>query len=298
MPLGRGVSDHIRAKQWLASGISTIAVAAALSIATPALAQSENAQLQGHVDGAPAGTQVVAVDTNTGQRSVGRVDAQGQLRHPRPQAVSSTPSASTGQYAADHDRSGRSDRYNGFHSDDGSYASGGAGGAIIVTGRRNRSAGPGADRRDQHHAGADRELAAEPAQLPELRALAPGVQVSPGGTRRSRRAPSAPSNVNVLLDGMSFKNPINHGGVFGQNFGDSVIPSRRSRSRNIRFRRRTSARRPVRPDRPFSRRSPRRAATNSTVQPSSNTSRRLSSRGRTSRRRRSPTTTASSSAAN
>ena len=64
-------------KQWLASGISTIAVAAALTIATPALAQSENAQLQGHVDGAAAGTQVVAVDTNTNQRSVGRVDAQG-----------------------------------------------------------------------------------------------------------------------------------------------------------------------------------------------------------------------------
>ena len=29
---------------------------------------------------------------------------------------------------------------------------------------------------------------------------------------------------NVLLDGMSFKNPINHGGMFGQNFGDFGNP--------------------------------------------------------------------------
>jgi hypothetical protein len=34
----------------------------------------------------------------------------------------------------------------------------------------------------------------------------------------------ASNNVNVLLDGMSFKNPINHGGMFGQNFGDFGNP--------------------------------------------------------------------------
>src|SRR4051794_11683485 len=61
----------------LASGISIIAIAGALSVATPAYAQQEFATLQGHVDGAPAGTQVVAVDTHTGQRSTGTVDARG-----------------------------------------------------------------------------------------------------------------------------------------------------------------------------------------------------------------------------
>ena len=51
-------------------------------------------------------------------------------------------------------------------------------------------------------------------------ALAPGVQVDSGrAMRRSRPARLASQFVNVLLDGMSFKNPINHGGVFGQNFG-------------------------------------------------------------------------------
>ena len=64
-------------KRQLASGISVIAIAAALSVATPAYAQAEFATLQGHIDGAAAGTQVIAVDTHTGQRSVGTVNAQG-----------------------------------------------------------------------------------------------------------------------------------------------------------------------------------------------------------------------------
>src|SRR5437764_588068 len=71
-----GVSS-ISNKRRLASGISVIAIAAALGVATPAQAQSEFATLQGHVAGAAPGTQVVAVDTHTGQRSVGSVDAKG-----------------------------------------------------------------------------------------------------------------------------------------------------------------------------------------------------------------------------
>ena len=35
---------------------------------------------------------------------------------------------------------------------------------------------------------------------------------------------STPINSNVLLDGMSFKNPVNHGGMFGQNFGSFGNP--------------------------------------------------------------------------
>ena len=64
-------------KRQLTAGISAIAIAATLGFATPAFAQSELATLEGHVDGAPAGTQVVATDTATGQRAVGTVDAQG-----------------------------------------------------------------------------------------------------------------------------------------------------------------------------------------------------------------------------
>src|SRR5207245_6973911 len=73
----RGEVNTISNKRRLANGISVIAIAASLSVATPALAQAELSSLQGHVDGAAPGTQVVAVDTHTGQRSVGTVDAKG-----------------------------------------------------------------------------------------------------------------------------------------------------------------------------------------------------------------------------
>ena len=69
--------NTISNKRQLASGISVIAIAAALSFATPAHAQTEFGTLQGHVDGAAAGTKVTATDTHTGQQSSGTVDATG-----------------------------------------------------------------------------------------------------------------------------------------------------------------------------------------------------------------------------
>ena len=63
-------------KRQLASGISVIAVAASLSFASPAAAQTTSS-IQGHVTGAAPGTQVIATDTNTGQRLVGTVDGSG-----------------------------------------------------------------------------------------------------------------------------------------------------------------------------------------------------------------------------
>jgi TonB dependent receptor len=43
--------------------------------------------------------------------------------------------------------------------------------------------------------------------------------VTPGDNAQVQAGGLASQFVNVFLDGMSFKNPINHGGVFGQNFG-------------------------------------------------------------------------------
>ena len=55
--------------------------------------------------------------------------------------------------------------------------------------------------------------------------LAPGVSlISPSGAQQLQAGALAPQNANILLDGMSFKNPINHGGMFGQNFGDFGNP--------------------------------------------------------------------------
>src|SRR5689334_18031106 len=64
-------------KRRLASGISTFAVTVALCVAQPAYAQSELGNIEGHVDGAAAGSRVTAVDTATGQTSVGTVNANG-----------------------------------------------------------------------------------------------------------------------------------------------------------------------------------------------------------------------------
>src|SRR6185369_17825499 len=94
-----------------------------------------------------------------------------------------------------------------------------AGGAIVVTGRR--SAQP-----VQAQTVATNITPAQIENLPQNQRnflsfanLAPGVQVAAGGTAQIQAGAIASNNVNVLLDGMSFKNPINHGGVFGQNFG-------------------------------------------------------------------------------
>ena len=138
----------------------------------------------------------------------------------------------------------------------------------MVTGRRIVAAGAGADRRDEHHAGADRKPAAEPAQLPELRRARAGRHPAPIRAARSSSRPARcnADHSNVLLDGMSFKNPINHGGMFGQNFGvfgnpfpQIAIQEYQVQTQNFGAEIGQSASAPCSP------RSPRPAATNSTA---------------------------------
>jgi hypothetical protein len=207
-------------KRQLASGISVIAIAAALSIATPAYAQAEFATLQGHVDGAAAGSQVVAVDTHTGQRSVGTVDAQGnyEIFGLRPSTYTVTAPGKQPQTATL--QVGQS-----VTVDFVSAAPAAPGGAIVVRGRR--TAQP-----TQAQTVATNITPAQIENLPQnqrnflsFAQLAPGVAlISPSGAQQLQAGALAPQNANILLDGMSFKNPINHGGMFGQNFGDFGNP--------------------------------------------------------------------------
>ena len=200
-------------KRRLASGISTIAVAIALTVATPASAQEQISNLQGHVDGAAAGSQVVAVDTHTGQRFVGAVDAQGNYAilglRPSTYTVSAQGKTQTttlliGQTV----------------TLDFAETRAAAGGGIVVTGRHRALP-------VQAQTVATNITPAQIENLPQnqrnflsFAALSPGVQlISPSGAAQIQAGAVAASNVNLLLDGMSFKNPINHGGVFGQNFG-------------------------------------------------------------------------------
>jgi outer membrane receptor protein involved in Fe transport len=183
-------------KHRLASGISLIATAVALGVASPALAQEQTSSLQGRVEGASAGTEVVATDTLTGQRVVGRVDAQGNyaIFGLRPStytvAVAGKPALTTTLQV------GQTVTLDFVEVPPQEPA---ADGAIVVTGRRT----------------------AQPNQrnFLDFAALSPGVTVTPGTNKQVQAGALSASNVNVLLDGMSFKNPINFGGVFGQNFG-------------------------------------------------------------------------------
>ena len=208
---------NINIKSRLASGISTVAVVAALCIAQPAYAQSELGTIEGHVDGAKAGTRITVVDTATGQRSVGTTNEAGDyvILGLRPSTYTVT---AEGQTAQSTDlQVGQSVRIDFVAATAAAPAGGGSN--IVVTGRRRAQP-------VQAQTVATNVTAAQIENLPQNQRnflsfanLAPGVQVAAGGTAQIQAGALSASNVNVLLDGMSFKNPINHGGVFGQNFG-------------------------------------------------------------------------------
>lgn len=202
-------SRHAFSYPGFRTGISSFALAMALVVATPATAQSDTATLQGHVDGVTAGATVVAIDTHTGQRLSGKVDASGEyviigLRPStyRVEIEGKEPKQTTvlvGQTAVVD--------FNDAQND------------IVVTSGRSI-----VEVRTPSVA-----TSITPAQienLPQNRRnflsfaqLAPGVAVAPGSNSQVQAGGISSSNVNVLLDGVSIKNPINHGGVFGQNFG-------------------------------------------------------------------------------
>ena len=207
-------------KRQLGSGISSIAVAVALCVAQPAHAQSEGSTIQGNVAGAGAGTQVIAVDANTGQRLIGTTDAEGNyvILGVRPSTYRVTASGQTQEASVQVGQAVSVD-----------FAAvgpaGAASGAIVVTGRR--TAQP-----TQAQTVATNITPAQIENLPQnqrnflaFAQLAPGVAlISPSGAQQLQAGALAPQNANILLDGMSFKNPINHGGMFGQNFGDFGNP--------------------------------------------------------------------------
>ena len=203
----------IKGKRQLANGISVFAVAAALMVASPAHAQTQTSTLQGRVEGAAAGTQVVATDENTGRKVAGTVDATGNYT-----ILGLTPGSYT--VAVEGRDAQQTTLLVGQTSvvDFVQAAPAEAGGAVVVTGRRLREV--------RTQTVSTNITPAQIENLPQNKrnflsfaALAPGVQVTPGENAQVQAGGIASQFVNVFLDGMSFKNPINHGGVFGQNFG-------------------------------------------------------------------------------
>ncbi len=203
-------------KRQLASGISVIAIGAALIVASPAYAQQEFGTVQGHVDGAKAGTQVVAVDKHTGQRSTGTVDARGNY-------------AILGLRASDYSVSV------GGKSQDATiqvgqtvnvdFLAATTAGNIVITGRRTAQPVVAQTVATNITAAQIENLPQNQRNFLSFATLAPGITLTnPSGAVQFQSGAVTADHSNVILDGMSFKNPINHGGMFGQNFGSFGNP--------------------------------------------------------------------------
>ena len=196
----------------LALGISTLAVAAALTVAEPAYAQTTSI-IQGHVTGAPAGTTVTATDALTGQRLGGIINAQGNYT-----IVGLRP----GNYHVEAQGAPAQDVTVPVGQtvivDLGNQPTG-AGGEIVVRGTRNRNEVRTAAVSTNVSTAQIENLPQNDRNFLNFAALAPGVVVTPtSGSRQVRAGALSADNINVFIDGLSLKNPVNHGGVAGQNF--------------------------------------------------------------------------------
>lgn len=198
------------------ASISALALGMALILSGPVLADDE-ATLRGHVDGAAAGSTVTAIDSVTGHRTTAVVDKDGNyiflgLRPSTYRVEVSGRGAqeatlSVGQTVAVD------------------FSSATAVKEVVVHGTRVRQ-----------------ELATQtvatnvtPADIENLpqnarnflsfASMAPGIQLfSPSGAAQIQAGALSPDQTNVFIDGISYKNLTNHGGVFGQNFGQGGNP--------------------------------------------------------------------------
>jgi hypothetical protein len=196
-------------KRQLTSGISVIAIAAALSISTPATAQTTST-LQGH---AAAGSTVTATDVNTGHSDSVKADASGNYiivglppstYHVASGSASETVVVPLGQAV----------------TVDLVSAAPTTGSNIVVVGARTRdvktpTVATNVSRFQlENLPNGDRNFL-------NFAALAPGVTVAPptlnGRARQVQAGAISSDNTNTFIDGISIKNLVNHGGTVGQN---------------------------------------------------------------------------------
>jgi len=201
----------------LSSGISVIAIAVSLGVATPAFAQTTSA-ITGHVEGAKAGSTVTVTDLNTGHADTAAIDANGNYNivglPPSTYRVQSGANAQTvvvplGQSVT---------------VDLGPVAAAGpasTAGEIVVIGAHTKDVKTPAVTTNvsrfqlENLPNGDRNFL-------NFAALAPGVTVSPptlnGKARQVQAGAINSDNTNTFIDGLSIKNLVNHGGTLGQNY--------------------------------------------------------------------------------
>lgn len=201
-------------------GASAAAIAAALSLTavpaalwtTQAVAQVTTSTLEGRVNGAGAGVTVTATNTNTGVSTTGATRGDGSFTivglRPGNYTVKAgdTPAQEITLAVGD----------TAFIELGDAPAASSDQGTVTVLGRRSRNVRT-----------SEIATSVSPAQMENLpqndrnflnfAALAPGVSVSTGN-KTFQAGGVGPDQVNVFIDGQSYKNQTSHGGVAGQSF--------------------------------------------------------------------------------
>ena len=189
--------------------VGSSAIALALGLACPAEAQTTSG-IRGHIDGAAAGSTVIATDSNTGQRLTATVDAQGnyQFLGLRPSTYHVASGAKSQDVTVPLAQTVSVD-----------FLSESAGNnAIIVTGRRRAEVRTATVQTNVSQQQIE-NLPQNDRNFLNFAALAPGVSVTPSGQdKRIQAGAVSADQTNVFIDGLSLKNPVNHGGIAGQNF--------------------------------------------------------------------------------
>ena len=199
-------------KRRLATGISGIAVAIALTVAQPALAQTTSA-IRG--EGATAGATVTVTDQVTGRSVSTTVDADGTfvITGLRPSTYRVVGAGETQEVALPVGQT--------VTIDAAPQAVATEPGAIVVTGRRNRNEVRSATTGTSVSQTQIENLPQNDRNFLNFAALAPGVTVLGSAGENNKRIQAggvSADNVNVYIDGTSHKNRVGFNGVAGQNF--------------------------------------------------------------------------------
>ena len=200
-------------RRQLASGISVIAIAAALSVASPAQAQTTST-VQGHVQGAAAGSVVSVTDLNTNHTDTARTDARGNY------LIAGLPPSTYRVQSAGRAQTVVVPLGQAVTVDLAAPATS-AGAAIVIVGAHTKDVKTTAVTTNvsrfqiENLPNGDRNFL-------NFAALAPGVTVSPptlnGRARQVQAGAVNSDNTNTYIDGLSIKNLVNHGGTLGQNY--------------------------------------------------------------------------------
>lgn len=203
------MAKSLKHRSAFGAGVSVMALAIALGV-TPAAMGQASSTVRGHVDGGKAGAVLTATNVETGQKQTVKLDDKGDyvLVGLRPGTYRFETEGNAAETAVP------------------------IGQTLIV------DLGPARAAIEEILVTSVRQIeprtavvstSVSPTQIENLpqndrnflnfAALAPGVSVSPSSGNRTIQAGGVSSdNINVFIDGNSFKNQVGHGGVAGQSF--------------------------------------------------------------------------------